>query len=217
MPNSRKTNKPKVPVWKVIHSELEIITVMSLTLSFLAASIFFSWFRNEITYWVNFFFKVVVGNNTPAEPIHRRAFSSSKEMKTRWCTLRNEGILLSSKLIISMVMIIIKYVLCSQRTQLYFGFQHYFVLSTAFWMKYYEYYITFINTLTKVHMCLHVASFPGHIYIENLTFCLPTACFYSIKCFVKHSMIVLWPKYEVFRWTWYTDKGLQNLISPNQL
>ena len=39
----------------------------------------------------------------------------------------------------------------------------------------------------------HVDSTSGHtwIYIENLTFCLPTACFYSIKCFVKHSMIVL--------------------------
>lgn len=128
-------------------------------------------------------------------------------MKTRWCTLRNEGILLSSKLIISMVMIIIKYVLCCQRTQLYFGFQHYFVLSIAFWMKYYE-YITFINTLTKIHTCLHVASFPGHIYIENFTFCLLTACFYSIKCFVKHSMIGLRPEYKVFRWTWYPDKGL---------
>lgn len=138
-------------------------------------------------------------------------------MKSRWCMLRNEGILSSSKLIISIVMIIIKYVLCSQRTQLYFGFQHYFVLSIAFWMKYYEYSITFINTLTKIHKCLHVASFAGHIYIENLTFYLLTACFYSIKCFVKHSMIVLWPEYKVFRWTWYTHKGLQNLISPNEL
>lgn len=74
--------------------------------------------------------------------------------------LRNEGILLlSSKLIISMVTIIIKCVLCSQRTQVYFGLQQYFVLFTAFLMKDRKYYITFINTLTKICKCLCVASF----------------------------------------------------------
>lgn len=83
-----------------------------------------------------------------------RAFSSPKEMKSRWWSAKKQHFLSSSKLIISIVMIIIKYVLCSQRTQLYFGFQHYFVLSIAFWMKHYEYSITFINTLTKIHKCL---------------------------------------------------------------
>lgn len=120
-------------------------------------------------------------------------------MKTRWCTLRNEGILLlSSQLIISMVMIIIKYILCSQRTQLYFDLQQYFVVFTTFWMKYHEYYI-----FIKYH---HVSASVWLLFLVVYTPYLLTTCFYSMRCFMKHSLIVMWPGYKIFTWTWNSHR-----------
>lgn len=120
-------------------------------------------------------------------------------MKTRWCTLRNEGILLlSSQLIISMVMIIIKYILCSQRTQLYFDLQQYFVVFTNFWMKYHEYYI-----FIKYH---HVSASVWLLFLVVYTPYLLTTCFYSMRCFMKHSLIVMWPGYKIFTWTWNSHR-----------
>lgn len=120
-------------------------------------------------------------------------------MKTRWCMLRNEGILLlSSQLIISMVMIIIKYILCSQRTQLYFDLQQYFVVFTNFWMKYHEYYI-----FIKYH---HVSASVWLLFLVVYTPYLLTTCFYSMRCFMKHSLIVMWPGYKIFTWTWNSHR-----------
>lgn len=113
--------------------------------------------------------------------------------------LRNEGILLlSSQLIISMVMIIIKYILCSQRTQLYFDLQQYFVVFTNFWMKYHEYYI-----FIKYH---HVSASVWLLFLVVYTPYLLTTCFYSMRCFMKHSLIVMWPGYKIFTWTWNSHR-----------
>lgn len=60
-----------------------------------------------------------------------------------------------------------------------FGAPAYFILFTASYMRYYEYYIIFINTITKIQKCLCMASFPGHIYIEKLYPCLLTAFFFT--------------------------------------
>lgn len=144
MSNSHKTNKPKVSVLKAIHSELEIITLSEFDIV-ISSSIYLNilfllreW--NHLTCWEN-----NKGKKKRSRKQHlfnysmKRAFSPPKEMKTRWSKLRNGGILLlCSKLIINMVMIFIKYLLCSQRTQLCFGLQQYFTLLTAFWMKYSE-------------------------------------------------------------------------------
>lgn len=124
-------------------------------------------------------------------------------MKTRWSKLKNGGFLLSSsKLVINMAMIFFKYLLYSQKIQFYFGLQQYFILFTAFWMKYYEYYITWINTISKIWKCLCVSSFPSHIYIENhspwLLAFSPSTASWNKAC------LSCGPLYKYFRWTWLT-------------
>lgn len=63
-----------------------------------------------------------------------------------------------------------------------------------------------VSWVLHLHQYHHVSASVWLLFLVVYTPYLLTTCFYSMRCFMKHSLIVMWPGYKIFTWTWNSHR-----------